>query len=173
MRTRREGGKGRRWCCGHSRAHGLLQAVDVLAAAVDAVVLVGGGAGVLRGDQGGRVPAGEERVLRVEGSGAPSGGSAPLFSFALLFLPRLRGVGIWSDCEGDRRSEPVVSFSSRPADRLCSHLERGRSHSAPRPFPACRRRPVNSGGRRRRRSPESPGPRRLRLAERKHRILER
>lgn len=71
----------------HSRAYGLLQAVDVLAVAVDAVVLVGGGAGILRGHQGGRVPAGEERVLGLGRSGDPR--FVPLLSFAFLFLPPL------------------------------------------------------------------------------------
>lgn len=60
-------------------------------------MLVGGGAGVLR-DQGRRVPAGEERVLGVERSSAPTRGFVPLFSFAFLFLPPL-----WMDI-GIRRT---------------------------------------------------------------------
>lgn len=52
-------------------------------------MLVGGDAGILRGYQGGGVPAGEERVLRVERGGAPPHGSVLLLSFAFLFLPPL------------------------------------------------------------------------------------
>lgn len=59
-------------------------------------MLVGGDAGILRGYQGGGVPAGEERVLRVERGGAPPHGSVLLLSFAFLFLPPLwMGIGIW------------------------------------------------------------------------------
>lgn len=61
----------------------------MLAGAVNAVVLVGGGAGILRGHQGGGVSAGEERVLGVGRSD-----DLPrrvvvvlLLSFTFLFLP--------------------------------------------------------------------------------------
>lgn len=72
-----------------SRARGLLQAVDVLAGAVNAVVLVGGGAGILRGHQGGGVSAGEERVLGVGRSDDLPRRVVLLLSFAFLFLPPL------------------------------------------------------------------------------------
>lgn len=87
-----------------SHAHGLLHPVDVLAVAVDAVVLVGGGAGVQGGDQGGRVPTGEERVLRVGGSGDPTRRFAPLLSFAFLFLSSFwMEVSIQDDGEDYKR----------------------------------------------------------------------
>lgn len=72
----------------HSRAHGLLQALEVLAVAVNAVVLVGGCAGIQRGHQGGGVPAGEQ--LGVGRRGDPPRSFAPLPPFAFLFLPLLR-----------------------------------------------------------------------------------
>lgn len=59
-------------------------------------MLVGGGAGILRAHQGGRVPAGEERVPGTGRSGASTCSFALLLFFAFLFLPILwMEVGIW------------------------------------------------------------------------------
>lgn len=71
----------------HSHAHRLLQALQVLAVAMNAVAQVGGGAGILRGAHSRRVSAGGERVLGVERSGAFTLVLVPLLAFALLFLP--------------------------------------------------------------------------------------
>lgn len=63
-----------------------MQALYVLAVAVNAVVQVGGVAGVLGGPQSGRVPVSEKRVLGVERSCAFALVSVPPPAFALPFL---------------------------------------------------------------------------------------
>lgn len=68
--------------CVYSHAHGLLQPLHVFAVAVNAVVQVGGGAGVLGGAESRRVAVGGRRVFRVKRRGAFALVLVLLFPFA-------------------------------------------------------------------------------------------
>jgi len=70
----------------YSHAHWLLEALYVLAVAVDAVAQVGGGAGILCGAESRRVAVGVEHVLGVEGSRALAPVPVLLLAFALPLL---------------------------------------------------------------------------------------
>lgn len=81
----------------YSHAHGLLQALDVLAVTVNAEAEVGGGAGILGGAESRRVPAGVERVHGAERCRAFALLLVPLlasaFPFLLLILAGMRLCG--------------------------------------------------------------------------------
>lgn len=75
---------------------------------------MGGGAGVLRGHQGGRVSAGEERVLGVGRSGDPAPSFGPLLPFAFLFLPPLRlDVSVQRNWEAVKRRTSTAEQEPR------------------------------------------------------------